>query len=150
LKTKEVGDLDIKSFNFLIEFLYIEDGVYENLIIDEETIKDWKHSYEQKSDIKIINKKQIPSAEWGKLRCLKGDHRENVFGNIEIKKEGFIDGERVMLEDSFVSLRLFYNNQNPELNSYDWEITNSDYHHTYFDNLPTNDFLAMFPDLDEI
>jgi hypothetical protein len=117
--------------------------------MNQETIWGWDHSVNQKSDGNIISKEQIPSTEWDKLRCLKGDHQENVFGNIEIQKEGFINGERVMLPDSFISLKLFYNNNDPRLNSYDWEITSNDYSYEFYSNLPTNDFLAMFPDLEQ-
>jgi hypothetical protein len=54
-----------------------------------------------------------------------------------------------MLPDSFISLKLFYNNNDPRLNSYDWEITSNDYSYEFYSNLPTNDFLAMFPDLEQ-
>lgn len=135
IQTKDIKNLDIKSFHFLIDHLCINGDVYEKIKNSEGSIEEYGHTH---SGIPaVIDKKQIPSADWAELRRLAGDRREKIFGTIEITQTGFIN------------LRLVFNNH-PYSSSFEFEYWDSNPNaYEIHSNLPTIDFLAMFSDLDK-
>ncbi|HAW58973.1 MAG TPA: hypothetical protein DCX03_08200 [Bacteroidales bacterium] len=135
IQTKDVKNLDIKSFHFLIDYLYINGDVCEKIKNSEGSIEEY--GYTHSGVPTVIDKKQVPSADWGELRRLAGDRGEKIFGTIEITQTGF------------VNLRLVFNNH-PYSSSFEFEYWDSNPNaYEIHSNLPTNTFLAMFPDLDE-
>ena len=135
IQTEDVNNLDIKSFHFLIDYLYINNDVYEKIENSEGSIE--PYSYIDSGDPIVIDKNQIPAANLDELRRLRGDREEKIFGTIEIS------------QTSLVNLRLVFNNH-PYSSSFEfeyWEDNPNSY--VIHSQLPTSSFLEMFSGLHE-
>jgi hypothetical protein len=129
--TDALNNLAINSFHFLIDYLYINGDVYEKIKNSEGSYNYWESGGNQYGVTSVIDKQEIPSANWAELRQIKGNREECIFGTIEIKNNN-------------INLRLVFNNHPYNSFEYEyWEENPNSY------EIPISDFLAMFPDLDQ-
>jgi len=141
LGTEVTNELDIRSFHFLVDNLYITNEVYENFIVDDGGYESFNYDYwdvdwfsigKTKNDIK----KELQDSQMEEMKRLKGD-RERLLGMIDIERDGVIN------------LRLVLNTHK------DYQYSDTEYveiyprSYYYFSDLPISDFLAMFPDLEQ-
>jgi hypothetical protein len=142
----DLNELDIKSFHFLVDYLHINNKIYEK-------IKNSRGSYGSsvpgKQHIKVFGKNQILSEKWPGLQRLVGDRKEKIFGHIEITFEDWQNHEIVISKNGYVNLRIVFNNHpyGESLNFEYWNDNPNSYN--ILSRVPLSEFIAMFSDLQE-
>ncbi|MBW6475327.1 MAG: hypothetical protein K0B14_19525 [Anaerolineaceae bacterium] len=131
LNTKDINDLDINSFHFLIDLLHLNEDVYEKIKNPLGVIEEC--NFTLSGDPSVIDKKLIPSTNWSELRRLTGNREEKIFGTIEITKNGYVKMSLVLNNHYSADLNYEY----LEYNSDSFEILS---------DLSISAFLAMFSD----
>ena len=141
LGSEAITKLDIQSFHFLVDYLYMTNELYEKFVYEEGGYKmfnwqywdkQWFSIHDLKKDIKKELKKQIPPSQIADMCQLKGNKNEKIFGIIDIDKDGF------------VNLRLVLNTHREYIasdNGYEEYYPRSYY---YFYDLYISDFLEIF------
>ena len=126
IASKQGIDLDVRSFHFLINKIYISEEMKTAMNNDEILFDEWFYKNCPEFSKNIIVEKRSTEINWSDYLCYEGDRNGELFAEIIITREGDCFTVEKDVEGPCVSLNLIYNNSS-------WEDV---YEYDYWDGNP--------------
>jgi len=158
----EVKDLDIKSFHFIGNKIYISEEMNDMYKQHAYYYKEWLFDNIALTGNKAIPKSDVQGLDLDDFLCFEGNRSQKSYVEISISREGYVKSNEVNVEGGFAKLRLLFNfsdlffeddvpeyvleewDPSEDLFDYEfWEDNPNEYE--IFSDLPLGDFLALFP-----